>query len=314
MRKTAILIQCFFLLSMLSACSKNGRVAVILDNSGSMSDAGTSFQEIKESVVDSLALIPFSYEKGLRVFDNDKIGSRLVAPYRNDLSELYSVLPSIQPSGGTFIGKSLSDAANDLLEKPDVNSRLIFITDGEGDSSDIETAKEVKQRLRNLKGGFRCNFILFSKKKNPLVETPIGAVSEILGCNMTVQEDDVSIQSLTSAIYRIIGFDFYWLWIIISALVYLALLVWSAQLVFATQYAKGVLPRYAWFSALSFFFSLLISAMGAHIVGFFSKLSGFIWLFVIVALSALVIAAVGIGKGYTKSKQGDKNGGYDPFA
>jgi len=298
-------------MTVLTACAaKQGRVAVILDNSGSMSVTGTAFDEIKQSLFDALRLIPFSYEKGLRVFDAN--GSFLISPYNQDLSELYSSLKSLEPGGNTYIGKSLSDAADDLLEAPDGDNHLIFITDGEGHINDIQIAQAVKERLTNLKGNFRCSFILFSKRENVLEETPIGKISEILGCDLTVPDDYASAGTLTPVLQRILGFDFYQIWIIISAVLHLILLVFSAHLIFSIQCARGMLPRYARVSAIFFLIVLLPPVAAAHLIGLFSWISAFTcWSLILIAAIVFLTAL-----GFQKKPKEKRSESYkkDPFA
>lgn len=300
--KNSHLNRKLFLLSFLmtvtvfsAACvAKHGRVAIILDNSGSMASAGTAFAEIKQSVFEALRLIPGVYEKGLRVFDAK--GSFLISPYHRDLSELHSRLEGIKPGGNTYIGKSLSDAADDLLEVPDGDNRLIFITDGQGNADDIRTAEVVKDRLKNLKGEFGCSFILFSKRENVLEESPIGKIAEILGCDLTVPDDHVSARTLTTALQRILGFDFYRIWIIVSAVLHLILLVFSAHLIFSIQCVRGLLPRHARFSAIFFLAVLLPPVAGSHIIGLFSRVSAWMcWSLMLVA-AAVFLALLGFDK------------------
>jgi hypothetical protein len=306
MSKNISLVFFLAILLLLTGCSKQGgRVSVILDNSGSMSNTGTSFTEVKETVADALMLVPGSYEKGLRVFGDS--GSHLVSEYSHSLSSLQSQLKYIQPGGGTYIGQSLLDATNDLLEDPGGDNRLILITDGEGSSSDVQAAEEVKSRLANLQGDFECSFILFSRRENVLTETPIGRVSEILGCGLTVPNDYVSAPTLSTALYRIVGFDFYWLWIIISALLYFILLILTARLVFYTRYAQGELPYYARLFAITFLFSSLPLVAGAHVIGLFSWLSAYVWWLAIIAFIVPFIASTSWGK-IKKEKAYD-----DPF-
>jgi hypothetical protein len=291
---------------------EKGRVAVVLDNSGSMAGTGTAFRDIKQSLFDALMLVPDIYASGLRVFDDAAERSRLVTPYSQDLTPLRRVLSDIEPEGGTYIGPSLLDIADDLLEKPDGDNRFLFITDGEGADSDVDAALEVKNRLTGLKGGFKCDFILFSTRRDVINETPIGRVSEILGCDLTVAGDYASAVTLTPVLLRIFGFDFYWIWIILSALAYLTLIILTSYLVFDTQYAQGMLPRIARWTSIGFVFALLPAVMGAHIIGLFSRLSGIVWGFVIVAAVILVMAAIGSTRSRKKGGRYEPNG--DPFA
>lgn len=301
----------FFTTAVLSACAaKQGRVAVILDNSGSMTSVGTAFGEIKQSVFEALKLIPGRYEKGLRVFDSR--GSLLLSPYHRELSGLYSRLKSLEPGGNTYIGKSLSDAADDLLEVPDGDNRLIFITDGEGHIADIQTAEAVRDRLKNLKGEFKCSFILFSKRKNVLEETPVGQIAEILGCDLTVPDDYASAGTLTPALQRILGFDFYRIWIIISAVLHLILLVFSAHLIFALRCSGGLLPRYARVSAIFFLAVLLPPVAAAHLIGLFSRVSAFTCGSLMLIAALIFLAALGFEK-KTKEKRSESYK-KDPFA
>ncbi len=297
--------------AVLAACAaKQGRVAVILDNSGSMSVSGTAFREIKQSLFDALRLIPFSYEKGLRVFDAR--GSSLISPYRQDLSELYSRLKLLEPGGNTYIGKSLSDAADDLLEVPDSDNRLIFITDGEGNISDIQTAHAVRERLKTLRGDFRCSFVLFSKRENVLEETPIGKISEILGCELTVPDDYASAGTLTPALQRILGFDFYQIGIIISAVLYLILLVFSAHLIFSIQCSRGLLPRYARISAILFLGALVPPVAAAHLIGIFSWMPT--WILRSLILAGVIIFLALLGSEKKPGKKRNESYKKDPFA
>jgi hypothetical protein len=307
-----LIISLLLLTGSTSEEQERGRVAVILDSSGSMGGTGTDFRDIKQSLFDALLLVPDTYESGLRVFDEMKSGSRLVSPYSHDLTPLHQVLSDIQPGGATYIGQSLLDAVYDLLEKPGEDHRLLFITDGEGHESDIDAAREVKDRLAGLKGDFKCNFILFSNRRDVLNETPIGKVSEILGCDLTVPGDQASAVTLTPALLRIFGFDFYWIWIILSALAYLTLIILTSYLVFDTQYAQGILPRIARWTSIGFVFALLPAVMGAHLIGLFSGISGIVWGLIILAAVILVMAAIGSTSSRKKGGRYEPKG--DPFA
>lgn len=307
-----LIISLLLLTGAASEEQERGRVVVILDSSGSMGGTGTDFRDIKQSLFDALLLVPDTYESGLRVFDEMISGSRLVSPYSHDLTPLHSVLSDIQPGGATYIGQSLLDAANDLLEKPAGAHRLLFITDGEGHESDIEAARQVKNRLAGLKGDFTCNFILFSSRKDILKETPIGKVSEILGCELTVPGEQASAVTLTPALLRIFGFAFYWIWIILSGLAYLTLIILTSYLVFDTQYAQGILPRIARWTSIGFVFALLPAVMGAHLIGLFSRLSSIVWGLVILAAVILVMVAIGSTSSRKKGDSYEPKG--DPFA
>ncbi len=282
---------------------------MILDNSSSMSSAGTSFDEIKQSLFEALSVLPGSYESGLRVFSSG--GSRLVSPYNSNLAPLQSALSSIAPSEGTYIGQSLLDAAQDLLQAPNGNNRLILVTDGEGDQSDIQAAQEVKNRLSSLQGGFKCHFILFSNRADVWNETPIGQVANTLGCKVVAHDVKKMKFELTPSLLRIFGFDFYWIWIILSALAYIAMVFLTAYLIFDTQIAQGVRAKVAKTVGTGFVFGLLPAVMGAHLIGLFSGISGIIFGITLLSLGFVAIAMIGIGKGRKRSKFDDD--GSDPF-
>lgn len=303
----------FVLLFGLAECAakEGGRVAVVLDNSGSMTSAGTNFNDIKQSVFDSLAIVPTAYESGLRVFDEPTAASRLVSPYSRDLEPLRRALQDIQPESGTYIGQSLLDVAQDFVQKPDGDHRLIFITDGEGSAADIDAAREARNRLLALQGGFKCHFVLFSTRKDVWNETPIGQVAETLGCKVTVPGERASAATLMPALLRIFGFDFYWLWIILSALAYLALIILTAHLVMDTQVEQGVLPRIAWTTSIGFVIGLILPVMGAHLIGLFAGLTSIIWGLTFLSLAIVIIAAIGIGK---KHQRASRSSSGDPFA
>lgn len=307
-----ILSVVLFTLAISTGCSKkSGRVAVVLDNSGSMASVGTAFNEIKQTVLNALMVVPSSYGKGLRVFDDSR--SRLVAPYHTNLNKLRSKLRSVEPSGGTYIGESLEDAAKDLLERPSGDNRLIFITDGEGNISDIEKARGVRKSLDKLyeKGGrFKCQFILFSSRADPLRDTHIGEISEILGCDFTVADSYASAASLWTSLLRILGFDFYWILIIISALGYLILVLWSSYLVFDTQVAKRILARTARWHAITFLITMLPLVGLVHLLGLFTGLMKYVWVIILINLAVLVIVALGIGEFKKRRIRDDES---DPF-
>ncbi|MEZ5673002.1 MAG: VWA domain-containing protein [Thiotrichaceae bacterium] len=306
-----ICLLIIILINLVGCVREEGRIVVILDNSSSMTDAGTPFEDIKHVLLDTLTLVPNSYEIGLRVFSTNSAGSLLVAPYRHDLSFLRSVLSNIGPQTGTYIGQSLHDATSDLLEVPNGNHLLIMVTDGEGDSNDVLIAQQVKIRLSTLQGQFKCEFILFSTKKDALVETPVGQISTILGCNLK-RTEYISTGELTIALQQILSTNFYWLWIIISALAFLILLILSAQSVFATQIARGTLPRYATSLATLFFLVLLPLVMSAHIIGIFTGLSNFAVLLIAIAIGILVMIAFGSTKNDTEKNERSENND-DPF-
>ncbi|GBC63064.1 hypothetical protein DENIS_4053 [Desulfonema ishimotonii] len=295
---------------------------MVLDNSGSMASAGTSFDQIKQNLIDALMVVPGSYDKGLRVFDTN--GSRLVSPYNTNLGTLRSRLSDINPSGGTYIGQSLEDVANDLLEKPEGDNRLIFITDGEGSPADIEKAKSVKQRLEKVRksgGCFKCSFIVYSKRKNALKETPIGEISEILECDFEASAEYASSSNLKPILLRLLGIKFSGmlqgvLFMIISLILYGILVELVARLLFDIRYAQGVLPRIARQNALITRISLWLLIIGTHFFGFFMQFSKLMWWVVffdwIVLLGILGMTAIGFGK--NSKKQIEKRSiGNDPF-
>ncbi len=301
----------FFLLA---GCEveKNGRIAIILDNSTSMESIGTEYDAVKQAVFDSLLILPGSYESGLRVFNDG--GSRLVSDYSQDLRPLQNALNTIHPSTGTYIGQSLRDAAQDLLQQPEGNHRLLLVTDGEGEQSDIDAAQEVKQQLTALQKGFKCHFILFSARADVWNETPIGKVAETLGCKVAAHDiGTMSAATLTPALLRIFGFDFYWLWIILSALVYIVLLVLTAYLVFYTQIARSVRPKVAKTIGTAFIFSLLPAVLGAHFIGLFTQLSGMIWGVTLFSLALVILAVIGFGRETKHSRRLESSDKDDPF-
>ena len=132
------------------ASAKSGRVAVILDNSTSMSTVGTNFDNIKQSLFDALLLLPGTYEAGLRVFDGGVQGSRLISPYNYDLDPLYRELQAVYPSTGTYIGPSILDAVGDIVPNQGEDNYLVLVTDGEGSPADIDYARRAKQQLDGL--------------------------------------------------------------------------------------------------------------------------------------------------------------------
>lgn len=301
---------------LLAGCNSRGggRVAVILDNSTSMSEAGASFDDIKQSIFEALSLIPGTYESGLRVFDGGTQASRLVSPYSTDLNPLRQALQAIYPQTGTYIGNTLLQASQDLLDHPSGDHYILMVTDGEGDASDVAAAREVKTRLAGLQGGFKCNFILFSQRSDPWNQTPMGEIAKTLGCNLVVPDGKVTVATLMPALLRVFGLNFYWLWIILSAIAYLILIFLTAYLVFDIQHEQGVLPRLARITALLFIFALVPAVMGAHLIGLFAQFTGIVWAVVLGSCAIVVFAAIGVGKSvaYAKKKGGgDPN---DPFA
>lgn len=295
------------------AFAKSGRVAVILDNSTSMSSVGTNFNDIKQSLFDALLLLPGTYETGLRVFDEGVHGSRLISPYNYDLDPLHRELQGVYPSTGTYIGQSILDAVGDIVQRPDGDNYLLLVTDGEGSPDDINAARQARQQLAGLQGKFTCNFILFSARKDVWNQTPIGQVAQELGCNVTAQESRVSAKTLTPALLRIFGFNFYWLWIILSAIMYIALILLTAYLIFDVQYARGVLPRFARLTGLGFVIGILPGVAGAHLIGFLAGLTSIIWGLIFLSFAAVVIAAIGIGRSHNRSTGGNYDPN-DPFA
>ena len=289
---------------------QGGRIAIILDNSGSMAQTGTPFEDIKSTLLDTLSMLPISYEIGLRVFENNK--SRLVADYANSLDGLRAVLPQIHPAGGTFIGKSLLDVVGDLLRKPQGVKQLILITDGEGTSRDIQDAEEAKTRLEQLHEKFTCHFIIFSARSNINTETPIGNIANILGCNIVIPGPRPTASTLAAALNYIVSKTFYPLWIIVSLLAYITLLVLTTYLFFAAQYANSILPRHARWKAIMFFAILLPVVVGTHMIGPLGWSSTFMWLLVLLAWMLLVVGFPGVSATFMRPSPRNQND--DPFA
>lgn len=264
-----------------SSCSTDGpgRVAVILDNSSSMEQSGTPFETVKKSVFDSLMLLPGWNEVGLRVFAEEG-GSRLIVPYARDLSGLRIALAGLQPSTGTYIGESLVDAARDLSERPEGGHRILLITDGEGTEEDFTAARQAGELLRqSLQNRVECDFVVFSQRKQEIESAYISEIADQLGCSVTVPDEGLTEASLRRTLQSVVGSGFYFIWIFVSAVLYLALLLLTASLVFSTQVARGVLPRLARLTGVSFFVCLLSLAAGAHLAALFEgRYDGLWWL------------------------------------
>ena len=156
-------------LLLLEGCSSRGRVVVILDNSGSMAKAGMPFEEIKQTLIRALYLLPSSYDIGLRVFDDQVKGSTRIVEYTRNIDVIRGALEKIQPKSGTFIGASLLEATGDLLAAPQGNNRLILITDGEGNDGDIAQAFRSTIPTAATHGLLSVLFhSLFNSKERPL--------------------------------------------------------------------------------------------------------------------------------------------------
>jgi hypothetical protein len=242
-----------------------------------MNNAGTPFEEIKQTLLHNLYLLPSSYEIGLRVFDDQTKGSTRVVEYTNNIDSIRAALQGIQPKSGTFIGPSLLDAVRDLLAAPYSSNRLILITDGEGNDEDIREAQEARQQLQALKGAFKCYLILFSARQNVRTETPIGKIADILGCNLTASQEGDRAFSLATALQRIVRLDLSLLWLIISFIAYTALLASTARLIFAIKVMQRILVRRARSIALGFFLLLLMAVTMAHFVDILGRFSLYIW-------------------------------------
>jgi hypothetical protein len=228
-----------------------------------MAESGTAFNQIKQSLLKSLATVPYSEEIGLRVFDDS--GSRLAVPYQHGHRALSSELAAIVPQGSTFIGQSLLDATQDLVDGPLGEKRLILITDGEGSDQDIALAQEAAKCLEQHKNETKCYLVVFSSRQNVRRETPIGQIADILNCEFNVPSEQPSAFALQSVLQKIITLDFYFLWIIVSATAFFLLFLYCAYLIFATLDAWSLSPKNSRLGAVLFLGILIPPVMGAHI-------------------------------------------------
>ena len=236
------------------------------------------FEEIKQTLIRALYLLPSSYDIGLRVFDDQVKGSTRIVEYTRNIDVIRGALEKIQPRSGTFIGASLIEATGDLLATPQGNNRLILITDGEGNDGDIAQALKARHLLQPLMGSFRCYFILFSTRKNVHSETPIGRIADILGCDLTTPQEGHSAPRLARTLQRILSVDISLIWLLLSFIGYMTLVAWTARLIFAIKLEQRMLARRARSIAVAFFLILLLAAVMTHFVGILGYFSPYMWL------------------------------------
>ncbi|MGD9209555.1 MAG: hypothetical protein PVI90_02205, partial [Desulfobacteraceae bacterium] len=194
---------------------------------------------------------------------------RLVAPHQCARKILSFELSNITPQGDTFIGQSLLNAAKDLTAGPSGEKRLIFITDGKGNKQDILLAQPATNLLEQNKTDAKCYFIVFSALKNVHRQTPIGQIADIMKCRVVVPAELPSAYRLKSIFQQIVSLHFYPVRVILSLILYLILIWYSANLFFATLHACGISPKNARLGAVIFPCMLLPLVIGTHV--------GFLW-------------------------------------
>lgn len=289
-----------------------GRVSIILDNSTSMELTGTPFVAIKDALLEAVHVLPVGKELGLRVFD-DETGSRLVAPYSRSLSTLESRLREITVQGGTYIGQSILAAATDLAEVNLGGRHLFLVTDGEGDEGDVEQARIARDQV--LAGlPYSCRFIIFSRRGDVRTSTPIGRTAEALGCDLDVAGESVTSDALGSALYRAFGNIFFPIWLIISALLYFAVTVFTGRLLFATQIELGASPRIARVRGLAFVLILLPLVLAVHGFGLFLDGEGQGIVYVAGLALLILLGTAAFGNARKPSRDPISKPDDDPFA
>jgi hypothetical protein len=258
--------------SILTGCGGPGRVALILDSSGSMAERGTTgmgFSEIKSIALSSLRVIPRANEIGLRVFDMN--GSRLVSEYSRDLAPLERRLKTIQPSGSTHIGASLKDAAQDLAQFRRGPIKLFLVTDGLGDGSDVQAAIDARERILAGRDDFNCTFIVFSSNPAILDHSSTKRAADEMGCTFATP-GQLSSGSLMSSLLSTFSMSFAWVWLLVSAALYLIMVALTSHMVFQTNIAKQGTPRAAMTWAGVFLFSMFALVVAIHSAGIFLQI------------------------------------------
>ncbi|WP_176722397.1 vWA domain-containing protein [Candidatus Thiosymbion oneisti] len=294
----------------LGGCGGPGRVAVILDNSASMANVrqtGTDFSEIKQITLSTLAWIPRSNEIGLRVFGLTG-GSRKVADYSRDRGPLRRRLATIDPVGGTYIGASLQDAARDLAGYTAGKIKLFLITDGLGNEGDIEAAGKARNEILSGRTDFECTFIVFNADTEGLEHARIRRTADAMGCRFKTP-GALSASTLMSALTSAFTFSFSWIWLLISAILYIILVALTASMVFESHIATGRSPRTAKTWASVFLISMWAIVIAVHIAGLFGQIG----MEAIALLAGLAIAAT-FASAFMKSRKKPDDPLEDPFA
>lgn len=296
----------------LGGCGGPGRVAVILDNSASMGEiqkTGTSFSEIKQTLLSTLALIPRGNEVGLRVFGLTG-GSLKVADYSRDLGPLRRRLATIQPSGGTYIGEGLQDAARDLAGYTAGKTELFLITDGLGTEADVDAARKARNEILAGRTDFECTFILFNADPEVLERSSTRRAADAMGCRFDAP-GALSASTLMSALTSAFTLSFHWIWLLLSAILYIVLVALTASMVFESHIANGGAPRAAMIWASVFLIAMWAIVVAVHAAGLFVRIG----IGVIAVLAGLAIAAT-LGSAFVNSRKrkNPDDSLEDPFA
>jgi hypothetical protein len=147
-------------------------VAILLDNSGSMSDApasgGGNKADIAREVLarvlaqtDSFARRQpgFPVNIGLYVFSADVARAMPIGPWDKDrLSAALAALPS--PDGGTAIGDAMDVAVKDLYGAGTIRKYILVVTDGENNEG-ADPAEVAAEIARRSEGAVRLFLVAF---------------------------------------------------------------------------------------------------------------------------------------------------------
>ncbi len=157
----------------------NDNVVIVLDGSGSMkepmdSHGTTKMMAAKQALHSVLSQLPGTTHVGLLVFTNNTSQDWLYPLGPQDAQQLAAAIDSIQPGGGTPLGKYIKKGADRLLQQRARqfgygSYRLLIVTDGEARDDRLvdRHAGEVMAR------GFTIDVIGVKMKKDHTLATKV---------------------------------------------------------------------------------------------------------------------------------------------
>ncbi len=183
-------------------------VAILLDNSGSMSDEpddapGTPKYEVARRVLARVleqteafaARQPgFPVNVGLYVFSSDVSRALPIGPYnRAALADALSRLP--EPDGATAIGDAMDAAVKDLYAAGTIRKYILVVTDGEN-TEGRNPASMAREIARRSDGAVRLLMVAFD-----VGAEHFGFVQEVRGTLLEAR-NEVALQASLDTLYR----------------------------------------------------------------------------------------------------------------
>lgn len=183
---------------------KTTAVHLLIDQSGSMNNTRKSTVDGINEYINTLKDDGGKYKISLTMFDSDHTNKiRLVKPWENvyidDVKELK--LEDYNPSGGTPLQDAFCMTLKDITDRSDEKYLFVVLTDGQENTSQEYTAKDMKELKAKLEAKDNWTFVYLGANQDAFqTSASYGfSLSNTSNFNTTVKGTGMAFATLSSA-------------------------------------------------------------------------------------------------------------------